>query len=64
MPDDLQPVRQYRSENYDASVRGPVELFGRKHQVVASATRQSLDTGTAAAPAATRSTATRPAIPG
>ena len=34
---------EYRHENVDASVSGPFQLLGRRHQVAAGATRQSLD---------------------
>lgn len=33
----------YRDENYDASVAGPFSLLGRKHQMVAGVTHQSLE---------------------
>ncbi|MDM0005756.1 TonB-dependent siderophore receptor [Variovorax sp. J22G73] len=33
----------YRDENYDASVAGPFSLLGRKHQVVAGVTHQSME---------------------
>lgn len=36
----------YRSQNYDVSVSGPFELLGRRHQVVAGATHQALDSTT------------------
>jgi outer membrane receptor for ferric coprogen and ferric-rhodotorulic acid len=36
----------YRHENYDVSAAGPFELLGRKHQAVAGATRQVLDSTT------------------
>lgn len=36
----------YRDENYDASVTGPFSLLGRKHQVVAGVTHQSLESTT------------------
>lgn len=36
-------VYAYRHENHDLSVSGPFELLGRRHQVVAGATHQSME---------------------